>query len=111
MEAVEITADNIEEAAKSIGELRYNAENDPFIVVDNRIVSNVERVFIGFWMTRYNRRIHCYSRRSFYMQFIAEDENTIAWLEYIEKHSAIPARPREHVDNGESETPAAAVVE
>lgn len=47
VEAVEITIDNIAEVAKSVGDLREMEDGTLYILVDNRLVPNVNKVFPG----------------------------------------------------------------
>lgn len=91
VEAVEVTVDNIAELAEFIGTLRAKDNGTPYIQVDRRLVPNVFRVFPGFWMTKMNDNIRCYSSRVFLEQFIltnSEIEGWIAWINHEETHEA-----------------------
>lgn len=88
--AVEITADNIEEVAKHVGDLRTKDDGTPYILVDRRLVPNVTRVYIGFWMTKMGENVRCYSRKIFREQFMPRDESVSQWLDYIEKQGETP---------------------
>lgn len=68
VEAVEVTEDNIAEIAKSVGKLmtRYGK---PYIHVNPDLVPNVTQVHPGYWMTRMDGNIRCYSERVFKEQF------------------------------------------
>lgn len=69
VEAVEITADNIAEVAKLVGEVK--TKNDvTFIILDRRIVPNVNRAYIGWFMTRLGDHYRCYSAKVFREQFM-----------------------------------------
>lgn len=74
VEAVEITAENIEEVAKFVGDLRQKEDGTPFILVDRRLVPNVYRVYPGFFMTKMGENVRCYSRKIFREQFIEKDK-------------------------------------
>lgn len=88
VEAIEITAENITEVAKYIGDVREKEDGTQYILVDRRLVPNVFKVFPGFFMTKMGENIRCYSRKIFKEQFIEEDESIKPWLEFMEKQSA-----------------------
>jgi len=81
VEAVEITEDNIAEVAELIGTLRYKENGTPFIAVNRRIVPNIFRVYIGFWLTKMGEdNIRCYSKRVFNQQFIETTPELVGLL-------------------------------
>jgi hypothetical protein len=83
VEAVEITPDNIAEVAKHVGDLREKEDGTQYILVDRRLVPNVFRVYTGYYMTKMNENIRCYSRKIFREQFIEQDETIKPWVDYI----------------------------
>lgn len=85
VDAVEITADNIEEVAKDVGDLRSKDDGTPYILVDRRLVPNVTRVYIGFFMTKMGDNVRCYSRKVFKEQFVKSNDNIQTWVEFLEK--------------------------
>lgn len=83
VDAVEITTENIGEAAKYIGDLREDDDGTVYILVDRRLVPNVARVFPGFYMTKMGKNVRCYSRKIFKDQFVfqtAEMKNFLAMM-------------------------------
>lgn len=69
VEALEITAENMAEVAKLVGDIR--TKNDvTFIALDRRIVPNVSRAYVGWFMTRLGDNFRCYSPKVFNDQFI-----------------------------------------
>ena len=74
VDAVEITAENISEVAKLVGELKTTEDGKSYIQVDRRLVPNVFKVFPGFWLTKMETpkgdNIRCYTKRVFESQFI-----------------------------------------
>lgn len=88
VEAIEITTDNIEDVAKYIGDVREREDGTKYILVDRRLVPNVEKVYPGFFMTKMGENIRCYSRKIFKEQFIEKDENITPWLEFMESQNA-----------------------
>ena len=85
VEAIEITAENIEEVAKYVGDVRVEEDDGTkYILVDRRLVPNVFRVYPGFFMTKMGRNVRCYSRKIFREQFVEEDEDIRPWLDFME---------------------------
>lgn len=68
VEAVEITDENMEEVAKLVGEIRIK-NGTRFIALDRRIVPNVNRAYVGWYMTRMADNYRCYSPKVFRDQF------------------------------------------
>ena len=87
VEAVEVTAENIAEVAKYVGDLREKEDGTQYILVDRRLVPNVFRVYPGFYMTKMGENVRCYSRKIFREQFVEEDDNIRPWLEFMEKQA------------------------
>lgn len=83
VEAVEVTAENIEEIAKYVGDLREKEDGTPYILVDRRLVPNVFRVYPGFFMTRMGENVRCYSRKIFKEQFMEQDAQIKQWVDFI----------------------------
>ena len=67
--AVQITEENIGNVAAHVGELKHKDDGTPFILVDRKLVPNVYRVFPGYWMTKMDDNIRCYSNNIFEKQF------------------------------------------
>lgn len=91
VQAVEITEDNIAEIAKFVGDLRQKEDGSPYILVDPRLVPNVERVYPGFYMTKMGENIRCYSRRVFTDQFIIQSDQIKPWVDYMVHGDQAPA--------------------
>jgi hypothetical protein len=89
VQAIEITRENIEECAKFIGDVREMEDGRPYILVDSRLVPNLERVFPGYFMTKMGDNVRCYSKRVFNDQFVAADDNIAAWVAYLNGEQAI----------------------
>lgn len=87
VEAVEITTENIEEAAKYIGDVREKDDGTKYILVDQRLVPNVEKVYPGFFMTKMGENIRCYSRKIFNDQFMEKTEEIQPWLDFMSTKS------------------------
>lgn len=77
VEAVQINKDNLEEIAKLIGEVKSN-EKGLYIAIDRRIVPNVTKVYPGWWLTKLNDNLRCYSPKVFKDQF-TDFETVIAF--------------------------------
>lgn len=87
VQAVEVTTENIEEVAKYIGDVREREDGTKYILVDRRLVPNVERVYPGYFMTKMGENVRCYSRKIFREQFIEKDETIQPWLDFMDKSS------------------------
>ena len=88
VEAIEVTAENIEEVAKYIGDVREKEDGTKYILVDRRLVPNVFKVYPGFFMTKMGENIRCYSRKIFKEQFVEQSEEMAPWLEFMETQTA-----------------------
>jgi len=85
VEAVEITTENIEELAEFIGTVKYKeGSGQPYIHVDKRLVPNIYKVYPGFWMTRMNDNIRCYSRKIFMEQFVETTPEIQIWIDFLD---------------------------
>lgn len=85
VEAVEVTQDNIAEVAEMIGTLRKKENGVPYIAVNRRLVPNLYKVFIGFYVTRMGDNIRCYSKRVFKQQFMENDSEIANWIKFLEE--------------------------
>jgi hypothetical protein len=85
VQAVEVTAENINEVAKYIGDVREREDGTQYILVDRRLVPNVFKVYPGFFMTKMGENVRCYSRKIFREQFVEEDESIKPWVEFMDK--------------------------
>lgn len=85
VEAVEITEDNLEEIAKLIGEIEEKEDGTLCIKVDRRLVPNLFRVEIGFFMTRMGDHIRCYNRKVFYRHFALVTPENEGWINKMAK--------------------------
>jgi hypothetical protein len=84
IEAVEITAENIEEVAKLVGEIRHN-DDGPYIQVNRDILPNMHQVYIGFFMTKMGKNIRCYSPELFREQFTPKTDAIDEWVSFVNK--------------------------
>lgn len=83
VEAVEITEENIKEVANYVGDLRHKEDGTPYILVDRRLVPNVERVYPGYFMTKMGENVRCYSRRIFREQFMVQTDQIKPWVDFM----------------------------
>jgi len=88
VEAVEVTEENIAEIAPLVGTLSQKEDGTPFIAVNRKLVPNVFRVYPGFWMTRMGDNIHCYTKKLFASQFIEQDQDIKAWVDFLNADNA-----------------------
>lgn len=78
VEAVEITEENFKEIADMIGVVR--TENDvTYIEINRRLVPNMQKAYIGWWLTKMDKRIRVYSPKTFERQFAEASADDILW--------------------------------
>lgn len=76
VKAVRITEENIEELAEQLGEVKVKGR-EKYISLDRRIVPNVGRAFVGWWVTRLGDNLRCYSNKVFRDQFVLIPEDRL----------------------------------
>lgn len=69
VEAIQITEQNMREVAKLIGTVKTK-EGVTFISLDRRIVPNVHRAFVGWYLTRLEDNYRVYAPKLFEAQFL-----------------------------------------
>lgn len=79
VDAVEITADNIAEVAQLVGELRTKGDTT-FIALDRRVVPNVNRAYVGWFMTKLGDNYRCYSPKAFKDQFTVKTADAMSFI-------------------------------
>lgn len=104
VEAIEITAENIEEVAALVGKLQTKGETT-FIALNRRIVPNIGRAYVGWYLTRLGDNYRCYAPKVFKGQFIEyEDQINFSFTEEVEDDpdSADPhGLPRPEIEDEE----------
>lgn len=80
VEAVQITKENIAEVASMIGELKTK-NGEPYILLDKRIVPSMNRAYVGWWVTRFNDNLRCYSNKIFAEQFMPNSPDWDGWFD------------------------------
>jgi hypothetical protein len=69
--AVQVTMENMKALAKLVGEVQTE-NGETFILLDRRIVPNVTRAKVGWWVTKLGDNYHCYSQKIFKQQFMQD---------------------------------------
>jgi len=72
VEAVEITRENIGEVAELIGEVREK-DGQPFIAINRRLVPNIHRAYLGWYVTKLGDNFRCYNAKVFNSEFTEHD--------------------------------------
>lgn len=72
VQAIEITEKNINEVAEFIGTVRTKGDLT-YIALDRRIVPNVSRAYIGWFLTILGDNYRCYAPKVFNDQFVVQD--------------------------------------
>lgn len=89
VEAIQITEENIDElAALPLGEVKEK-DGSKFIALDKRIVPNIHRAFVGWWVTRMDDNLRCYSPKIFEEQFEEASED-VKYDLIVAEGSALP---------------------
>jgi hypothetical protein len=83
VEAVEVTEENIEQVAPYIGDIKSKEDGTKYILVDRRLVPNVQKVYPGFFMTKMGENIRCYSRKIFSEQFVESSPEITEWVAFM----------------------------
>lgn len=69
VKATKITEENIELVAELVGEVREK-NGEKYIALDRRIVPNVARAHVGWWVTVLGDNLRCYSPKVYKEQFM-----------------------------------------
>lgn len=85
IQVVEVTEENLEEIAEMIGSLRKHGDGTQYIRVDHKIIPGLDRVYVGWWLTKLGENIRCYSSNSFHSQFVENTPEIDEWVEYMNK--------------------------
>ena len=78
--AIQITAENIDELAPLVGEVK-EGENGKYIALDRRIIPNIRKAFIGWWITKLDDNVRCYSPKVFDQEFTQYEDAWAGWFE------------------------------
>lgn len=70
VQALMVTVDNMDIIAPYVGEIQVKEDGTRYIQVDRRKVPNVFRVWPGFYLTRMDDNVRCYSAKVFAEQFV-----------------------------------------
>lgn len=74
IQAIEITNDNLSEIADVIGEVKENQETGTrYIAINKRVIPNLNRAYVGWYLTLLNDNFRCYSPEAFQDQFVQSD--------------------------------------
>jgi hypothetical protein len=79
VEAVQITAENIGSLATLLGELKEK-DGEVSILIDRRIIPNIKKAYIGWWVTKLDDNLRCYSPKVFEKEFGPVDDGWAAYF-------------------------------
>ena len=79
VEAVQITAENIGSLATLLGELKEK-DGEVSILIDRRIIPNIKKAYIGWWVTKLDDNLRCYSPKVFEKEFTSIDDGWFAYF-------------------------------
>lgn len=90
VKAIEVTEDNIEVLSEKIGKLCRKDDGTLYIQVNRKLVPNVYRVYLGFWVTEMNGNVHCYANKVFKAQFTEATPEVMQWVDYLNAGTEFP---------------------
>lgn len=90
VKATKITDENIEDIAQMVGEVRTK-NDEKYIALDRRIVPNVSRAYIGWYVTILGDNLRCYSPKVFNEQFVSMPENSRISFDFSDDDEEAPA--------------------
>lgn len=73
VEGVEITESNIAEIAELVGSLKIDDKGTQYIALNRRLVPNVGRAYVGWFMTQMGDNVRVYSPTIFKKEFVAAE--------------------------------------
>ena len=82
VEAEVITAENIDAFAKLLGELKEK-DGEKHILLDRRIIPQIKRAYIGWYVTKLDENYRCYSPKVFDREFVAMDEGWSCYFDQV----------------------------
>jgi hypothetical protein len=81
VEALIITEENIESVARLVGTVRVK-NDEKYIALDRRVVPNISRAYIGWYLTRLGDNLRCYSPKVFMEQFEPMPDTMIVHFDF-----------------------------
>ncbi len=86
VEAVQVTEDNINSIAKSVGVIKKNSDGSPFILPNRKLFPNNSEISLGYWMTRMGKQLRFYSPSVFNNQFIRSNDDVEMLCKAMNNH-------------------------
>jgi hypothetical protein len=86
VEAVQITHDNIRDIAPLVGIIQVE-DGRVWIRVDRKKVPVLSEVEVGYWMTKVDGKIRCYSDNVFREQFTPITPEIQQWMDYLNQQT------------------------
>jgi hypothetical protein len=71
--AIQITDENIAELAPFIVTLEQQENGRYIIIVDRKLIRNLDKVYSGYWLTKMGTTLRCYSQNAFAKHFVSLD--------------------------------------
>ena len=92
--ATQITEANIHEiAALGIGEVKEK-DGVLYIALDRRVIPNIRKAYVGWWVTKLDDNIRCYSQKVFENEFVQYAEEWAGWFDMTEAPAAEVVEPK-----------------
>jgi hypothetical protein len=79
VEAIQITPENVDQIGEMLGEVKEK-DGEKFILIDRRIVPNIKKAYVGWWITKLDDNLRCYSPKVFDKEFTDFDDQWAAYF-------------------------------
>jgi len=90
VEVIEITLDNIQEVAELISGEVITKGDKTFVQLNRRVIPNVNRAFIGWFLTCLDGKFRCYSAKVFNEQFASQESEIGYYFGKMLENEEIP---------------------
>lgn len=94
VKGVLITEENMEEIAALVGKMA-DKEGERYIALDKRVIPNVRKAYVGWFLTQLGDNYRCYSPKVFREQFESCGENGILDVWFQNQEEAVEDEPDE----------------
>lgn len=81
--ATKVTEDNIAQIAVTLGKLGSD-EHGQCIILDRRVVPNIKRAYIGWYITEVNDSYRCWAPEYFEQAFIPYSDEWVGWFDRVD---------------------------
>jgi len=95
--ATKVTEENITELAVLLGKLGTD-EHGQCIILDRRVVPNIKRAYVGWYITEVNDSYRCWAPEYFEQAFIPYSDEWVGWFDRVDAPNNIIQEAPESFD-------------